>query len=78
MLRRKLPDFFVRLVRLGAEGNDLPGVLTMLGNYYQRRHALWMRLKALRVYPAIVLGAARSASLPPGSRKACVLARRSN
>ncbi len=40
LLRRKLPDFLVRLVRLGAEGNDLPGVLTMLGDYYQRRHAL--------------------------------------
>ena len=63
LLRRKLPDFFVRLARLGAEGNDLPGVLTMLGDYYQRRHALWMRLKALMVYPAIVLGAALSLSL---------------
>lgn len=63
LLRRKLPDFFVRLATLGAAGNDLPGMLTMLGDYYQRRHALWVQLKALLVYPAIVLSAALALSL---------------
>ncbi len=63
LLRRKLPDLFIRLAHVGAEGNDLPGVLVLLGDYYQRRHALWMQLKALLVYPAIVLVAALALSL---------------
>ena len=44
--------------QVGAQTNDLPGVLTMLADHYQRRQALWTRLKGLMVYPAIVLVAA--------------------
>jgi general secretion pathway protein F len=61
--RRKFPEFFTRMMLVGAQGHDLPGLLTMLADYYQRRHALWVRLQALLVYPAIVLAAATGLSL---------------
>jgi type II secretory pathway component PulF len=52
---RKLPEFYIRLLELGARGNDLPGVLTMLADYYENAGAVWAQLKGLMVYPAIVL-----------------------
>jgi len=52
---RKLPEFYIRLLQLGARGNDLPGVLTMLADYYENAGAVWAQLKGLMVYPAIVL-----------------------
>lgn len=52
---RKLPDFYVQMVRVGVAGNDLPGVLTLLADYYQRVDATWTRLKGLMVYPLLVL-----------------------
>ena len=55
---RKLPELYRQMVEIGAETNDLPGILTMLADYYQRRHVLATRLKGLMVYPAIVLFAA--------------------
>lgn len=61
--RRRFPDLFVRLVRLGTAGHDLPGLLTLLADYYQRRHALATRLQALVFYPATVLVAASALSL---------------
>ena len=61
--RRQLPAFYTRMVRLGAAGGDLPGMLTTLADYYERRDALWTRLKALIVYPAMVLAAALALSL---------------
>ncbi len=53
--RRKLPEFYVRMVQAGAQSGDLPGVLLMLADYYARANALWTRLKGLMVYPFIVL-----------------------
>jgi len=53
--RRRLPDLYRQLVQIGAEGNDLPGMLTLLADYYHDRHLIWTKLKALMVYPAIVL-----------------------
>jgi type II secretory pathway component PulF len=53
--RRNLPDFYRRLVSIGAQTNDLPGVLTLLADHYHRANALWTRLKGLMVYPLIVL-----------------------
>lgn len=61
--RRELPELYQHLVTVGAQGHDLPGMLTMLADYYQRRHALWTRLKGIMVYPAIVLGACLVLSL---------------
>jgi len=55
LARRKLPEFYVRMVEIGARSGDLPGVLTLLADYYQRANALWTRLKGLMVYPLIVI-----------------------
>jgi len=43
------------MLEVGAQSNDLPGILTRLADHYQRRHVIWTRLKGLMVYPAIVL-----------------------
>ena len=53
--RRKLPEFYIRLLELGARGHDLPGILTMLADYYENAGAVWTQLKGLMVYPVIVL-----------------------
>jgi type II secretory pathway component PulF len=53
--RRRLPAFYSRLLALGARGNDLPGILTLLADYYENAGAVWTQLKGLMVYPAIVL-----------------------
>ena len=50
-----LPELYQHLLEVGAQSNDLPGVLTMLADHYQRRHNIWTRLKGLMVYPTIVL-----------------------
>lgn len=55
LTRRQLPEFYKRMVEIGARSNDLPGVLTMLADHYHRTHALWTRLKGLMVYPLIVI-----------------------
>ena len=52
---RQLPDLYRQMLEVGAQSNDLPGILTMLADHYQRRHVIWTRLKGLMVYPAIVL-----------------------
>jgi len=54
--RRKLPDFYVKMIKVGAKSNNLPAVLTMLADYYSRVNNLQTRLKGLLVYPAITLG----------------------
>ena len=52
---RALPPFYVQMVEIGVRSNDLPGVLTLLADYYHRANALWTRLKGLMVYPLIVV-----------------------
>jgi type IV pilus assembly protein PilC len=52
---RKLPEFYVQMLKLGAKANDMPGVLTMIADHYERANLIWHRLKGLLVYPAIVL-----------------------
>jgi type II secretory pathway component PulF len=52
---RKLPELYRQMLEVGAQSNDLPGILTMLADHYQRRHVVAARLKGLMVYPAIVL-----------------------
>jgi type II secretory pathway component PulF len=53
--RRSLPEFYVRMLAAGAHANDLPGMLTILADYYQRANTVWTRLKGLMVYPFLVL-----------------------
>ncbi|HWC58156.1 MAG TPA: type II secretion system F family protein [Verrucomicrobiae bacterium] len=53
--RRALPEFYLRMVTVGVRSNDLPGMLTLLADYYQRTNSIWNRLKGLMVYPFLVL-----------------------
>ena len=53
--RRKLPEFYRRMVEVGARSNDLPAMLTLLADHYHRANAVWTRLKGLLAYPLIVL-----------------------
>src|ERR1035437_5397382 len=55
LARRSLPDLYRQMVELGARSNDLPGVLTLLADHYQRANALWTRLKGLMIYPLMVI-----------------------
>jgi type IV pilus assembly protein PilC len=55
---RRLPELYQRMLEVGAASNDLPGVLTLLADHYQRSQAISTRLKGLMVYPALVLSAA--------------------
>jgi type II secretory pathway component PulF len=52
---RQLPDLYRQMLEVGAQANDLPAVLTLLADHYQRRQVIWTRLKGLMVYPTIVL-----------------------
>lgn len=63
---RQLPEFYKRMVLLGAQANNLPGVLLLLADYYQRLDALWTRLRGLLVYPLIVLVTATALSVVLG------------
>ena len=55
MASRALPEFYARMLEIGARSNDLPSVLTLLADHYQRVNSLWTRLKGLMVYPLIVV-----------------------
>lgn len=61
--RRRLPAFYTHLIAVGVQSNDLPGILTLLADYYQRGYAVWTRLKGLVVYPLIVLFSALALSV---------------
>ncbi len=63
---RQLPEFYKRMLLIGAQANNLPGVLLLLADYYQRLDALWTRLRGLLVYPLIVLVMATGLSLVLG------------
>jgi len=51
------------MAQVGVQSNNLPGVLTMLADYYQKLDSIWTRLKGLMVYPAIVLIASLALSV---------------
>ncbi len=51
----KLPSFYKQMVQIGVRANDLPGMLQMLADYYQRANLLWTRLQGLMVYPLLVI-----------------------
>jgi type II secretory pathway component PulF len=53
--RSSLPEFYRRMLEIGARSNDLPATLTLLADHYQRSNAIWMRLKGLLVYPVLVI-----------------------
>lgn len=55
---RDLPAFYRQMLRLGARSNDLPGVLLLMADYYDRMAALWETVKLVTFYPLLVLSAA--------------------
>src|SRR5208283_2319129 len=55
LVSRKLPPFYIQMIQVGVKSNDLPGVLTLVADYYQSSSLVWSRLKGLMVYPVIVL-----------------------
>src|ERR1017187_8292061 len=63
LARRSLPDFYRKMVEIGARSNDLPGMLTLLADHYQRANSIWTRLKGLMVYPFIVVVVALALTL---------------
>ena len=66
---RKLPPFYVQMIQVGVQGNDLPAVLTLIADYYQSGNLIWTRLKGLMVYPILLLAGLLGASVIMG----CVL-----
>jgi len=56
--KRQLPDLYKRLTQAGVNGGDLPGVLILLADYYNKLAGIAARLRGLSVYPFIVLVAA--------------------
>lgn len=52
---RKLPAFYGQMLQIAARTNDLPGVLTLVADYYAQKNLIATKLKGLMVYPAIVL-----------------------
>lgn len=53
--KRQFPEFYRHMIQLGVRSNDLPSVLILVADYYQRASFLWTRLRGLMVYPLIVL-----------------------
>jgi type II secretory pathway component PulF len=53
--RRRFPELYAAMVRVGLKTGDLPAVLTMLADFYRTVDTTWTRLKGLLVYPGIVL-----------------------
>ena len=52
---RRLPELYKRMIVVGVKGNDLPGALTMLADYFQRQNYVWTRLKSVMTYPIIAM-----------------------
>ena len=55
LTKRKFPKFYTQMISVGIQSNDLPTILTLLADYYQKVNLIWMRLKGLMVYPLLVL-----------------------
>ena len=60
---RKLPDLYKQMVKVGAKSNNLPALLTLLADHYQKTGFLWTRLKGLMIYPVLVLLTALALSI---------------
>ena len=53
--KRDLPPLYVRMLKVGVKGGNLPEVLQCMADHYRRESALWIRLKSLMIYPLLVL-----------------------
>jgi type II secretory pathway component PulF len=63
LAQRQLPPFYNAMLKVGVQSNQLPGVLILLADYYQKINSLWTRLRALMLYPTIVLVATLALSI---------------
>ena len=63
LARRRLPPLYAHMLQIGAKGNDLPAVLTLVADYYHKANSIWTRLKGVLVYPALVLALALGLSV---------------
>ena len=70
---RRLPELYKRMILVGVKGNDLPGALTMLADYFQRQNQVWTRLKSMMTYPLIVMFVALLISLILAFAWTCVI-----
>ena len=70
---RRLPELYKRMILVGVKGNDLPGALTMLADYFQNQNNVWTRLKSMMTYPLIVMFAAFLVSLALAFMWNCVI-----
>jgi type IV pilus assembly protein PilC len=70
---RRLPELYKRMLVVGVKGNDLPGVLTMLADYFQNQNHVWTRLKSMMTYPLIVMFVAFLVSLALAFLWTCVI-----
>ena len=61
--QRDVPKFYRQMLKLGAQSNDLPGVLLLLANYYSRLTTVWETVKLVTFYPLLVLLAAGCVSV---------------
>ena len=52
---RDLPPLYIRMLKVGVKGGNLPEVLQCMADHYRRESALWIRLKSLMIYPLLVL-----------------------
>lgn len=55
LARRKLPEAYRTLMAAGARSGNLPGVLLLAADHFERSHSLQMRLRGAVFYPALVL-----------------------
>jgi type II secretory pathway component PulF len=59
---RDLPPFCRQMLKLGAQSNDLPGVLLRMADHYERLATVWEMMKTVTFYPLLVLLAACAVS----------------
>jgi len=53
--KRRLPRFYIQMLKMGVAGNNLPRVLNIVADYYHKANSLRSRLKTILIYPGIVL-----------------------
>ena len=53
--KRDLPPLYIRMLKVGVKGGNLPEVLQCMADHYRRESTIWIRLKSLMVYPLLVL-----------------------
>ncbi|MDB6053468.1 MAG: Type fimbrial assembly protein PilC [Verrucomicrobiales bacterium] len=49
------PPFYKKLVSLGCQSNDLPEVLLMIADHYEKTAGLLLQIRGMLVYPLIVV-----------------------